>query len=409
MQTHILNVSEIRKDFPILKTKVNNKQLIYLDNSATSLTPQQVTDAITKYYNEYNANVHRGVHSLSQKATEEYEMAHKKVANFINAKSNEIIFTKSTTESLNLLAYSLSNDLNKGDEIILTEMEHHSNLVPWQQIAKQKQLSLKFIKIKKNGELDLNHAKEIITERTKIVSVTHISNVLGTINDVKQLANIAHNKKALFVIDGAQSVPHLKIDVRDINCDFFAFSAHKMLGPTGVGILYGKEEILKKMKPFLYGGDMISEVRFDDSSWNEIPWKFEAGTPNIADGIAFSAAINYLEKIGMDKIKEYEEYLTDYALQKLSEINNLTIYGPTNNRASVISFNIEGIHPHDVSTILDREGIAIRGGHMCAMPLVTNILNTESVCRISLYFYNTTEEIDKLIDGIKKVKGVFKI
>jgi len=405
----ILNVEEIRKDFAILKTKVNNHPLIYLDSSATSLTPDLVIDAISKYYKEFNANVHRGIHTLSQKATEEYELAHQKVADFINAKFEEIIFTKSTTESLNLVAYSLTRNLNKGDEIVLTQMEHHSNLVPWQQLAKQKELTLKFIKVNHEGKLDLNHAKELITDKTKIVSVAYMSNVLGTINDVKTLATIAHDKNALLILDAAQAVPHLKVDVKDIDCDFLAFSGHKMLGPTGIGVLYGKKSLLENMDPFLYGGDMISEVHFDHSNWNELPWKFEAGTPNISEAVGLSRTIDYLKDLGMDKIQEYEEFLTEYTLKKLSEIDSLIIYGPKDSRGPVISFNIKGIHPHDVSTILDRYGIAIRAGHMCAMPLVTNILGTDSVCRASLHIYNTTEEIDNLVEAIKKAKEIFKI
>ncbi len=402
----ILNVAEIKKEFDILKNNI-----IYLDNSATSLTPNCVIEAMNEYYKKYNANVHRGVHSLGQKATEEYEKAHQKVADFINAKFEEIIFTKSTTESLNLLAYSLTRKLNKGDEIVLTEMEHHSNLVPWQQLAKQRGLTVKFIHVNEEGKLDLGNAKKLITSNTKIVSVTHMSNVLGTINNIKEIEKIAHSKNALLVVDGAQSVPHFKIDVKDLDCDFMAFSAHKMCGPTGIGVLYGKKQLLEKLDPFLYGGDMISEVRFDDSSWNELPWKFEAGTPNIAEAIGLGRAIDFLNKIGMENIKEYEEYLTEYALNKLSKINNFVIYGPkeAENRGSVISFNIKGVHPHDVSTILDRYDIATRGGHMCAMPLVTKVLGAGSVCRSSFYFYNTTEDVDKLVNGIEKVKEVFRI
>ena len=406
MQTkQILNVEKIRNDFSILR---NNQPLIYLDNSATSLTPDVVVNAMNRYYNEYNANVHRSVHRLSQIATDEYEKAHQKVADFINAKFREIIFTKGTTESINLLAYSLIRKLKSGDEIVLTEMEHHSNLVPWQQLSKEKGLLVKYVKVNEQGKLDLEHAKKIITDKTKIVSITHISNVLGTINNVKEIGKIVHNKKAIFVVDGAQAIPHLNIDVKEIDCDFFAFSGHKMLGPTGIGVLYGKEELLEKLDPFLYGGDMISEVYFDHSKWNELPWKFEAGTPNIAGAIGLGRAIDYLNEIGMDKIKDYEEYLTEYAIKKLSEVAKLTIYG-SNDRIGVISFNIDGIHPHDVSTILDNYDIAIRGGHLCAMPLVTSVLGLDSVCRISLYFYNTPEEIDKLVEGIGKVKNIFKI
>jgi cysteine desulfurase / selenocysteine lyase len=402
----ILNVKKLREDFPII-----NEKLSYLDSSATSLTPNQVLESLTDYYTKYNSNIHRGVYELSQKATEEYELAHKKVAEFINADLEEIVFTKNTSESLNLLAYTLTKRLNKGDEILLTEMEHHSNLVPWQQLSKEKELVLKFIPVNSEGKLDLQKVEDLISEKTKIVSVTHMSNVLGTINPVKEIGKLAHAKGALFVIDGAQSVPHFEVDIKDIDCDFLAFSGHKMLGPTGIGVLYGKKDLLESLDPFMYGGDMISEVYFQDSKWNELPWKFEAGTPNIAGGIALGRAVDYLRNIGMKSVREYEEHLTEYALEKLSGIENMIIYGPKSakERGGVISFNIKGVHPHDVSTILDRHGVAVRGGHMCAMPLVTDVLDAGgSVCRASFYIYNTTEEIDKLVEGLQKVKEVFK-
>ena len=402
----ILNVEKIRNDFSILR---NNKKLIYLDNSATSLTPDIVLDVMNKYYKEYNANVHRSVHQLGQIATEEYEKAHQKVADFINAKFQEIIFTKGATESINLLAYSLIKRLSKGDEVVLTEMEHHSNLVPWQQLAKEKGLIVKYIRVNGEERLDIENARKLITDKTKIVSIIHMSNVLGVINNVKEIGKIAHKKNALFIVDGAQYTAHFKVDVKEIDCDFYVFSGHKLLGPTGIGVLYGKKELLKKMDPFLFGGDMISEVYFEDSKWNELPWKFEAGTPNIAGAIGLGKAIDYLKEIGMEKIEDYEEYLTEYAMEKLSKIPGIIIYGPkSKERGSVISFNVQGIHPHDVSAILDRDNIAIRGGHMCAMPLM-NILDAQSVCRVSLYFYNTTEEIDKLISGIIKAKEIFKV
>lgn len=402
----ILNVMEIRKNFAIL----SKNNLIYLDNSATSLTPNSVIEAMKEYYENYNANVHRGIYSISQKATEEYELAHKKVANFINAEFEEIIFTKNATESLNLLAYVLTKNLNQGDEILLSEMEHHSNLVPWQQIAKSKSLVVKYIPIDEYGKLDINKIKEMITEKTKIVSVTHMSNVLGTINDVKTIAELSHNKNALLIVDGAQSTPHFSIDVKYIDCDFFVFSGHKALGPTGVGVLYGKKELLQKLEPFLFGGGMISEVSFYDSKWAELPWKFEAGTPNIAGSIGLGKAIDFLNNIGMDKIKEYENELTKHALSELRKISGITIYGlqEAEDRGSVISFNLNGVHSHDVATILDRYSIAIRAGHMCAMPLLHEKLKVGSVCRISLCFYNTKEEIDSFIIGIKKIKEIFK-
>ncbi len=406
-----LNIGKIKKDFAILQTDVNGKPLIYLDNGATSLTPDVVINAMNKYYKEYNANVHRGTYFASEKATREYEFARKKIAQFINAKTREIIFTKGTTESLNLLAYSLSADLKKGDEIVLSQMEHHSNLVPWQQLAKQKGFVVTYIEVSDEGRLNMAHARKIITDKTKIVSVAHVSNVLGTINDMHEIAKIAHNKGALFVIDGAQAVPHLPVDVKDIDCDFYCFSGHKMMGPTGIGVLYGKEELLEKMRPFLYGGDMISEVSFTDSSWNELPWKFEAGTPNIAGAIGIGAAVDYLTNIGMENVEAYERELLSYALEKLKHIKGVILYGPkeAKDRSGVISFTLKGVHSHDVSAILDREGIAIRGGHLCAMPLVKEVLGVHDVCRASFSFYNTTKDVDVLVQGIEKVKGLFKV
>jgi cysteine desulfurase/selenocysteine lyase len=389
----------IRKDFELLK------DVIYLDSGATSLTPKIVIDEIKDYYEKYNSNVHRGIYSISEKATEKYEESRKKVSLFINSKPNEIIFTKGTTESLNLLVYSLSNNLQEGDEIVLTQMEHHSNLVPWQQIAKERNLKLKFIKVDKEGKLNLNGE---ITEKTKIVSVIHVSNVLGTINDVKSICEKARDVGAISIVDAAQSIPRFKIDVKDIGCDFLCFSGHKMLGPTGVGVLYGKYELLKNLKPFLYGGDMIIEVTFKESKWNEIPFKFEAGTPNVSGVIGLGKAIDYLQEIGMENIEEYEKELTEYCLEKLDTIDKVKIYS-LKNRCGVISFNVEGVHSHDVCSVLDEYKICIRGGHMCAMPLVREILGENSICRASLYFYNTRADIDKFIEGIKKVKDIFKI
>lgn len=406
MMQRLIDLDKLRMDFPILEKKIHGKVLNYLDSAATSLTPKPVLDKVNEYYQEYNANIHRALHSMGEKATEEYEEAHRKVARFINAKMHEIIFTKNTTESLNLLAYSLTKDLKKGDEIVVSEMEHHSNLVPWQQLAKEKKLKLKFIKVKDGRLIDID---KVITDKTKIVAVTHMSNVLGTINDVKEIGRIAHSKGALMVVDAAQSVPHMKVDVKELDCDFLAFSGHKMLGPTGIGILYGKDNLLDKMSPFMYGGDMILEVGFKDSKWNDLPWKFEAGTGPIAQGIGLGKAVEYLESIGMDKIKEYEEFLTKYALEKLKEIEDVEVYGveDVKERGGVVSFNIRGIHAHDVSAVLDREGIAVRGGHLCAMPLVTEVLKQQSVVRASFYFYNNRQDIDNLVRGIKKVKEVF--
>lgn len=401
-------IKSARKDFPILNQLINGKQLIYLDNAATSLTPNPVVQAINKYYKEYNANVHRGIHKLSEKATQEYENARKKVAEYIDADVEEIIFTKGTTESLNLLAYSLTKHLKRGDEIVISQMEHHSNLVPWRELADEKGFSLKYIKLKEDGSLDMENAKEIITDKTKIVSITHVSNVLGTINDIKTLVRLAHEKRAFLIVDGAQAVPHMQVSVTELDCDFYAFSGHKMLGPTGIGILYGKKEVLEKMSPFMYGGDMIKEVSFYKSTWNDIPWKFEAGTPNIAGAIGLGAAIDYIKQVGIEKIEAHIKELMQYAFEKLGDIADLELYGQKQpNSSGVISFNLKGIHPHDVATILDKEGIAIRGGHLCAMPLVTEVMKLNSLCRLSLHFYNTKQDIDNLVSGIKKVKEVF--
>ncbi len=405
-----VDMQKISKDFTILDRKVNRRPLVYLDSAATSLTPDQVIEAMDRYYKDYNANVHRGVHELSQVATREYESAHEKVAEFINASPEEIIFTSGTTSSINMLARSLGKSLKKGDEIAITEMEHHSNMVPWQQLAKEKQAVLKFIKVNLNGELDLKDAKLKITKRTKIVSATHMSNVLGTINDVKLLGELAHSNGSLFVVDGAQSVAHMPIDVKRINCDFFAFSGHKLMGPTGIGVLYGKADLLSKMSPSVFGGGMISEVKEGSSKWNDLPWKFEAGTPNISGAIGLGAAVDYLRSIGMANVEAHLKEMTKYALEKLSELKGLKVYGPKdlNKIGPVISFNFKGIHPHDVSAILNREGIAIRGGHMCAMPLVTEVLKENAVCRISIQIYNKKEDIDSLINSLGKVQEIFK-
>ena len=410
MKNHMLDIGKIRKDFSILNKRINGKQLVYLDNAATSLTPESVIGAMNEYYGSYNANVHRSIHFIGEKATKEYEGAHKKVADFINADFEEVIFTRGATESLNALAYSLMRNLNEGDEIVLTQMEHHSNLVPWQQLAKDKKVKIGYIRINKDFELDIEHAKEIINKKTKIVSVTHVSNVLGTINPVKEIGKLAKNIGAVFIVDSAQGIPHLPIDVKDIDCDFLCFSGHKMLGPTGIGVLYGKKKMLERLNPFLFGGEMIREVNFEDSKWNDLPWKFEAGTPNIAGGIGLGAAVDYLQMIGMEKIKEYEEYLTAYAFKRLNEAD-VKIYCARNpnKRSGVLTFKVDGMHAHDVAALLDRHGIAIRAGHMCAMPLVNKVLKENALCRASLYFYNTPGEIDALIDGIKKAKEVFQI
>tara|TARA_Y100000310_G_scaffold341089_1_gene439067 strand:- start:7720 stop:8931 length:1212 start_codon:yes stop_codon:yes gene_type:complete len=403
-----MNIEKIRKDFPILDVKVHGKPLVYLDSAATSQKPKVVIDAVKDYYENYNANIHRSIHKLGEEATKAYEEAHKKVSDFINADFEEVIFTKSTTESLNLLAYSLTNNLKEGDEIVISVAEHHSNFVPWQQLALKKNLKLKFIEINKDGTLNEESIKESITEKTKIVSVTHVSNVLGTVNDVKEIAKIAHENNALLIVDAAQSVPHMKVDVKDLGADFLAFSGHKMLGPTGIGVLYGKKELLEKMDPFLYGGEMIKEVTFENTKFNDLPWKFEAGTMNIAQGIGLGAAIDYLNQIGMENIENYEKELVKYAMEKLSEIKEVEIYGPSaDKRSGLIAFNIKGVHAHDTAQILDGEGIAVRAGHHCAMPLASK-LGIAASARASFYLYNTKEEVDKLIEGIKKVIKVFK-
>ena len=404
----LLNTGQLRKDFPILHRKIHGKPLVYLDNAATSQKPIQVIEAIDHYYKNYNANIHRSIHTLGEEATEKYEEAHDKVAEFINADSYQnIVFTKNTTESLNLLAYSLTSKLKKGDEIVISEMEHHSNFVPWQQLAKQRGLKLKFIKITKEGLLDAESINENIAKNTKIVSITHVSNVLGTINPIKDIAKISHENGALIIGDGAQSVPHMPVDVKELDADFYAFSGHKMLGPTGIGVLYGKKELLEEMQPFLYGGEMIREVKFEDTTFNDLPWKFEAGTMNIVEGIGLGAAIDYLSNIGMGQIQKRDKELVNYAVKRLKEIKDLAIYGPEE-RGAVVSFNLKGIHAHDVSQILDSEGIAIRAGHHCCMPLMS-VLGVPATARASFYLYNTEEEIDKLISALHKVKKVFGV
>lgn len=402
---------KIREDFPILKRKVNGKQLIYLDNAATSQKPRQVIDAITDYYINHNANVHRSIHKLGEEATERYEEAHRKIAGLINAGFEEVVFTRGTTESLNLLAYSLKSMLGENSEILITPMEHHSNLVPWQQVANQTKARLNFMEMDKNGNLILDHLGDLITRRTKIVSITHVSNVLGTINPIKEIAKIVHDNNALLIVDSAQGVPHMPVDVRDMDCDFLAFSAHKMLGPTGIGALYGKKELLEEMQPFQTGGEMVKEVKFRESKWNELPWKFEAGTPNIAGAVGFSAAVDYLKHIGMGRIAMHEKSLIEYAMEKLNEIGNIKIYGPQPKyRSSVVAFNLFNkskiIHPHDVCAILDQYGIACRGGHHCAMPL-QDVLGIDASTRASFYLYNTKAEIDALVTCLNKITGVF--
>jgi|SRR3989338_1583566 len=404
----ILDVEQIRKDFPILNRKIHNKPLVYFDNAATSQKPSVVIDAIKNYYEQSNANVHRSIHQLGEEATEAYEKSREKIAGFINADSSQnIIFTKNSTEALNLLAYSLTSSLKKGDEIVISQLEHHSNFVPWQQLAKQKGLNLKFIEINKNIELDKESIKKNITKKTKIVSVGHISNAIGTINPIEQITKIAHENGALMVIDGSQAAPHMPLDMEKINSDFYVFTGHKMLGPTGVGVLYGKKELLENMQPFLYGGEMINEVKFEGTTFNQLPWKFEAGTPNIAEAIGLGIAIDYLQKVGMGGIHEHDKELTEYAMEKLSKVRDVAIYGPKE-RGPIISFNVKGVHAHDVSQILDSEGVAIRAGHHCCMPLM-GVIGVAATARASFYLYNTEEEVDVFIKAIDKVKKVFGV
>ncbi|SFD49815.1 cysteine desulfurase /L-selenocysteine selenide-lyase (L-alanine-forming) [Bacillus sp. OV194] len=402
-----MNAHEVRKLFPILHQEVNGKPLVYFDSAATSQKPVPVIEALEKYYREYNSNVHRGVHTLGTRATDGYEGAREKVRRFINAKSTqEIIFTRGTTTSINTVAasYGLTN-LSEGDEIVITPMEHHSNIIPWQQVAKKTGAALKYIPLKEDGTIDLQDVENTVTPQTKIVSVMHVSNVLGTINPVKEIAAIAHKNGALMVVDGAQSTPHLKVDVQDLDCDFFAFSSHKMCGPTGIGVLYGKKALLNQMEPVEFGGEMIDFVDLYDSTWKELPWKFEGGTPIIAGAIGLGAAIDFLQEIGLENIQKHEHDLAEYAIERMSEIEGITIYGPKD-RAGIVTFNIDDVHPHDVATVLDAEGIAVRAGHHCAQPLM-KWLNASSTARASFYLYNTKDEIDSFVKGLVTTKEYF--
>jgi cysteine desulfurase / selenocysteine lyase len=401
-----LKMDELRKDFPIFDRIINGKRLVYLDNSATTQKPKRVINKILNYYENYNANVHRGVYKISEESTSAFEGAHQKVANFINASFEEIIFTKGATEGINLVAYSLMDQLKKGDEIVISLMEHHSNFVPWQQIAKKTGAVLRFIDVNKDYRLSEDFP---INSKTKVVAVTHMSNVLGTINPVKEICKISHENDALFLVDAAQSAPHMKLDMKDLKADFVAFSSHKMLGPTGVGVLYGKKEILETLDPFNYGGDMIREVYKEKSRWNDLPWKFEAGTPNIAGAIGLGEAVDYLDEIGMKNIQNHEKKLTVYALKRLSEVKGLELCGPNTprERGPVFSFNLQDVHAHDVCSILDNFGVAIRGGHHCAMPLMKKF-GWSNTSRASCYFYNSPADIDKLIEGLKEVIEKFK-
>ncbi|CAM4405655.1 cysteine desulfurase [Bacillus manliponensis] len=402
-----MNIHEIRKQFPILDQKVNGKQLVYFDSAATSQKPIQVIETLERYYKEYNSNVHRGVHTLGTKATDAYEGAREKVRKFINAKSmEEIIFTRGTTTALNTVAASYAMDnVKEGDEIVISYMEHHSNIIPWQQVAKRTGATLKYLPLQPDGTISLEDARQTITPNTKIVSIMYVSNVLGTINPVKEIGAIAHENGAIMVVDGAQSTPHMKVDVQDLNCDFYTLSAHKMCGPTGIGVLYGKKELLNNMEPIEFGGEMIDFVDLQESTWKELPWKFEAGTPIIGNAIGLGAAIDFLEEIGLDNIEKHEHELAQYALERLSEVDGVTIYGPKH-RAGLVTFNIEDVHPHDVATVLDVEGIAVRAGHHCAQPLM-KWLKASSTARASFYLYNTKEEIDTFVEALLKTKEYF--
>jgi cysteine desulfurase/selenocysteine lyase len=400
--TRKFNVREIRQDFPALRQQIYGKNLIYFDNGATSQKPQMVLDAINQYYSMDNANIHRGVHHLSQKATSEYEDARETVRRFINAeKKEEIIFTKGTTDGINLVASSFGELLSAGDEIIISAMEHHSNIVPWQMLAERKKLTLKVIPINKRGELLLEEYHNLLSPKTKLVAITHISNSLGTVNPVEQIIEAAHAVGAKVLIDGAQSVQHTKVDMQAMNCDFFVFSGHKVFGPTGIGVLYGKEAILEEMPPYQGGGDMIAKVTFERTTYNELPFKFEAGTPHIAGGICLGTALNYLNQFDPKELEEYERDLTEYAQEMLETFENITLIGTAKNKTSVVSFGVQGIHPFDIGTLLDKQGIAVRTGHHCTQPLM-DFYQVPGTIRASFAFYNTREEIDQFIAAVEK-------
>jgi cysteine desulfurase/selenocysteine lyase len=412
MQRSIVNSYELRNDFPIFKKKINGKDLVYLDNASTTQKPYSVINSITDFYSNYNSNIHRAVYQLAEEATELYEQSRKKIANFINVRPEEIIFTRNTTESINLIAHSWArSNLKKDDVIAITEIEHHSNIVPWQILCQEIGTRLEYVGIDESGFLDIEYLIELISSRkVKLVSISHMSNVLGTIVPIERIVKTAHQYDIPVIVDGAQSVPHMPVDVKKLDCDFLVFSAHKMLGPTGVGVLYAKKELLEKMKPFMAGGDMIKEVFKFHTNYNEVPYKFEAGTPNIADVVGFGAAVEYLEKIGMENIRNHEIYLTEYALELMQSLKHITIYGPMDSkfRGGVISFNIADIHPHDLATIMNDHGIAIRSGHHCAQVLMQR-LDVPATSRASFYIYNTKEEIDKFVNAIKEAGRIFKI
>ncbi|MBC1376641.1 cysteine desulfurase [Listeria farberi] len=406
----MIDIQKIRADFPILAQEINEKPLAYLDNAATSQKPKQVIAALTHYYEFDNANVHRGVHTLAARATDAYESARSKVAKFIHAREvAEIIFTRGTTSAINLVVDSYGEaNIEAGDEIVISYLEHHSNLIPWQQLAKRKGAVLKYIELEEDGTISVEQAKKTIGEKTKIVALAHVSNVLGTITPIKEIAAIAHQFGAVILVDGAQAVPHMEVDVVDLDADFYAFSGHKMMAPTGIGALYGKRELLDAMEPTEFGGEMIDFVELYDSTWKELPWKFEAGTPIIGGAIALGAAIDYLAEVGLANIHAHEQALASYAIEEMDKIEGITIYGPkdASKRCGLVTFNLDGAHPHDIATILDEDGIAIRAGHHCAQPLM-KWLDVSSTARASFYIYNTKEEIDALIDGLKLTKEYF--
>ena len=404
-----LDVERIREDFPILQREFQGTQLVYLDNAATSQTPEPVVETIGDYYRHTNANVHRGLHQLSQEASIAYEEAHDRVAEFIGADGREeVVFTKNTTESMNTVAYAWGlAELGPGDEVVLTEMEHHAALVTWQQIAKKTGAEVKYIRVDDEGRLDMDHARRLVTDDTAMVSVVHVSNTLGTVNPVADLADLAHDHDALCFVDGAQSVPHMSVDVEDIDADFFAFSGHKMCGPTGIGVLYGKQHLLEAMQPYLYGGMMIEKVTFEDSTWHELPWKFEAGTPVICQGIALAEACDYLDDIGMERVHRHGQQLAEYAHDRLTAQGDVEVYGPPgDDRGGLVAFNLDGVHAHDLSSILNDSAVAIRAGDHCTQPL-HDVLGTAASARASFYVYNTREEVDRLVEAIDDARQLF--
>ncbi|MCL4558069.1 MAG: cysteine desulfurase [Deltaproteobacteria bacterium] len=405
-----MDIEKIRKDFPILSRIVRDRPLVYLDNAATTQKPSAVIEAISGLYRNYNANVHRGVYLLAEEATQAYEDSREAVRRFINAGSTEeVVFTRNATEALNLVAYTWADaNIRAGDEIIVTIMEHHSNYVPWFRLARRKGAVIKIVPSRKDGELDMDAFGSMLSDRTKLVGIAHMSNVFGTINPVREMVSLAHTRGAAVVVDGAQSAPHMKIDVRGMDCDFFALSGHKMLGPAGIGVLYAKSSYLKSMEPFMSGGEMILRVTLEDVVYNDLPWKFEAGTPNYEGAIGLKAAIEYLEALGMDTVEAYERELTEHALRSMKTVPDIFLYGPSDpaKKGGIIAFNIKGVHSHDIGTILDSEGIAIRAGHHCAQPLMIDC-GVSAMARASFYFYNTEQEIDMLVKALKKAKEMF--